>query len=359
MKRPTISLHGSYFCINYGDILLIKIFYEWIKNAYPKYDICMPLLDTKLIKELPECKRGIINFLKSDLLIFCGGGYFGEKPSHKQYWAFRNFFRHGLLGLIAFIFHIPYAIIGVETGPITAKWFRKVVVFICKRAKVVIVRNEESKDFLTKNGVEGVSNSLDAVLSLSEIVPIKNIEDTKKIIAIHIAEILQHKQQYLEFCKNLIDVLKEDSIDVQIKFIFDNPINDRIHHYEDLFSLFSDAKISYEILLYTDHETTIREINESTHVITTKLHVGITGAALNKPVLSLYIHPKTIRLHKQIGNLEYCFPVKDAGQITKVKIRDFFKRTFVLPEENLQGALKNKYALYNFIKKYSSVVSYG
>ena len=46
MKRPIISLHGTYFGNNYGDILLIAIFAKWIKDAVPNAIINLPLADT-------------------------------------------------------------------------------------------------------------------------------------------------------------------------------------------------------------------------------------------------------------------------------------------------------------------------
>src|SRR6202007_2101045 len=41
-------------------------------------------------------------------------------------------------------------------------------------------------------------------------------------------------------------------------------------------------------------------------IVTTKLHVGIVGCAMEKPVISMPGHSKTPRFYKQVGLSEQC-----------------------------------------------------
>ncbi|MBR1372985.1 hypothetical protein IJ556_00860, partial [bacterium] len=89
-------------------------------------------------------------------------------------------------------------------------------------------------------------------------------------------------------------------------------------------------------------------------VFTTKLHVGITAAAYNRKVFSTYSHPKTKRLHSQIGNSQNCVALSDLlNEETdiKEKIDSFLKQeSFHLPFMVLKSANNNRDALESFIR---------
>ena len=177
-RFPIISVHGNYFEVNYGDILLIRLYSKWISEAYgDKVLINYPLADQKTIKNFTTNRglTGLINLCRSKALIYVGGGHFGEPPNNVTHWSKRNFKRHIVVGLIAILFRIPIAIIGLEYGPLTNKIYRFCVLLITKYAKLVVVRNDESKSFLQENGFKKAIVCPDAVLALSEYIkPAKN-----------------------------------------------------------------------------------------------------------------------------------------------------------------------------------------
>lgn len=351
--KKIISLHGSYFYNNYGDTLLVNLFASWIKEALPDSEINLPIANRRKIWEMPGEKSGIINLCKSHALVFCGGGYFGEQPRHKYRWAVRNFLRHGVVGLLAILFRIPIAIIGVEFGPISASWFRKVVIFIAKHADVIVVRNQESLDFLSRHGVSGVELSYDAVLSLSDIILPKELSYDNPTIALHLPNIQFYPQQYLNLVRLIIRQAKIKFASFKIILINDGSYN--VYNrkpYEDVLRLLETEKVHFEMPAYTGCYSFANLINDCNYLITTQLHVGITGAALNKRVLSCYTHPKTIRLHKQIGNEYFCEPISGISSKTELKIKEFFNsKPYVLPTMVKENALKNKYILRDFIEK--------
>lgn len=325
-----VSLHGSYFCNNYGDLLLINLFYKWIKEADPNVIVNLPMAYDKTIKELPEgTLRGIKNLCKSRCLVYCGGGYFGEQPRHKLYWSCRNFYRHLIIGIIAIIKRIPIAIIGVEFGPLSISWFRKSVIWLAKRSKVIVVRNQESLDFLSKFGVNNVVLGVDGVLSLKPEVQQERSYQQPNIL-LHLPNIQFAEEKYIGFTQEIIRRMLELGW-TKVSFIEDSDAQYETG-YDKYFSLFSDAGINYDIIPYISVEKLIDTIRHADYVVTTKLHIGITAASLNVPVLSFYNHPKVIRLHKQIGNEKNCISVNASSNDFSMMVNRFFPSQFELPE---------------------------
>jgi polysaccharide pyruvyl transferase WcaK-like protein len=299
----------------------------------------------KRIRELPTKKHGIINLLRSKCLIYCGGGYFGEQPKHKVKWSIRNFCRHIVIGIIAVSRNIPIAIIGVEFGPLSISWFRKWVVWLAKRAQVVVVRNDDSKKFLEHNGVYNVAESVDAVLT---IMPPNNHKNNNDVL-IHIPNIRYAPEQYMTFTKVLIKALSCKGIK-NVTFIEDT-CGQYLTGYESLFSLFDNANIRHSVLSYSGTESLVERISDADYVISTKLHVGITGAAMNKNVLAIYNHPKTQRFHKQIGNDANCLPMSASEAEMENAINHFFDVKYTLPTEIREKALITKNSTIGFVHR--------
>lgn len=353
-RKHIVSLHGSYYVNNYGDILLINIFYHWVKDQYPSFIVNLPFVDKNRIKEMPEpSTTGFFNLLKSECLIFVGGGYFGEQPKRKGVWSIRNFIRHGIVGLAAIVFKIPIAIIGVEVGPLSKKWFRRVVLKIVKSAKVVIVRNEESVDFLSKYGINNVQLTADAVLTLNrEMTDVAN--GGNNYVVMHIPGYSNYKKEIEALVRYVCEGILHSKMDIDsIIFIEDSP-GQYSNAYTDIFDIVSRFRIPYTVKQYIGTKEVIDTIKNSTAVFTTKLHVGITAAAYNRKVFSTYSHPKTKRLHSQIGNSQNCVALSDLlNERTgiKEKIFAFLKqKSFSLPHSVLASANKNRDVLESFIR---------
>lgn len=346
MRKKTVSLHGSYFRNNFGDILLMKIFTQWIREYSPDVTVNYPLLKKNRIIDTPDGTTfGLRNLLRSDALVFFGGGYFGENPTHKHRWSIRNFHRHAIVALLAIVFHIPYAVMGVEFGPLSVAWFRKIVVFIAKHADCLLVRNEESLHFLKEHGIKNARLSCDAVLSISDFVkPERDSLHPDKIL-LHIN---RHNSQAIALIKAIIVVLKEHNVN-RVGLIEDEP-GQLSHHIGTIAGLFEKANIGIDKYEYEGTHKVVEMINRSDMVFTTKLHVGITGIALNKKVFAAYVHPKTFRFHKQVNNQGNCVPLQEVDDAIALKIRAFFEQDrYALPEQILEAARENKKALHAFL----------
>ena len=340
-----ISLHGSYFGNNYGDILLMKLYSQWIRDYDPSIKINYPLLKEKnILDPIDNVSYGLLNLLRSDALVYFGGGYFGEQPVRKVRWSIRNFHRHVVIGLFAILFRIPIAIIGVEIGPLSVSWFRKFVLYIAKRANCLIVRNKESLEYLVEHGLFNAKLSYDSVLSLSDYVaPNYNCSHT---ILLHISMV---NESVITLLKSIFIVLKEQNIN-NVVFVEDGigQLSKLKEH--GIFDLCDEADIDYKKLEYIGTNRVVDAINESEMIITTKMHVGVTGIALNKKVFSVYTHPKIFRLHKQVGNEEFCMALNDVDNTIITRLRGFFNaENYPMSNDIIENARLNRKALLDFI----------
>lgn len=344
--QPIVSLHGSYFCDNYGDILLINLFYKWIKETAPDVLVNLPMAYDKSIQELPDgALRGIRYLMKSRCLLYCGGGYFGEQPRHKLYWSCRNFYRHVIIGIIAIIRKIPIAIIGVEFGPLSIAWFRRIVIWLAKHSSTIVVRNQESFDFLSQYQVKNVILGVDGVLSLN---PLKNKTlSSNPSILLHLPNVQFAEDKYLLFINELARRINELGWK-EVVFIEDSS-GQYVEDYNDIFKALDSSGINHRIEQYVSFDKLIDTIGNADYVVTTKLHVGITAAAMNVPVLSIYNHPKVIRLHKQIGNADNCVSIHSSKDTFARMVDIFFPSKFVLPSTIRERASLNAMYTKQFI----------
>ena len=345
--KPMISVHGSYFCNNYGDLLLIEIFCKWIHELYPDAIINFPMASDSAAIELPcDTTRSFVNLLKSRCLVFVGGGYFGEKPNNRLKWSIRNFYRHIVPGLFASLFKIPIAIIGVEFGPLSVPFFRRSVIRLAKNAKIVVARNHESYMFLKEHGIDNAIESADAVLSLSDLYTPEIIEQRK--VLYHMPDSLGYIKSIKSFVQLLCLELKEMEID-NIDLVEDGPHEDG--YYNEFFHFFTENGVNFHFTPYSSIGGLIYHINQSSYIITHKLHVGITGLALNKRVFCLYSHPKAVRLHQQVGNDYYCLSVKEDDSVIKDRLHSFFcSPPYNLPDLVKKKAMINNEELVHFLK---------
>lgn len=352
MRKPIISLHGSYFGNNYGDILLEIIFARWVREQFPNSLINLPLGRKSKATDLDVDRTGLINLCKSSALIFFGGGYFGERPHHKHRWAIRNFFRHAIIGIIAIIFRIPYAIIGVEFGPISVSWFKKICLLIAKHARVVVVRNPESETFLKDNGIVNAIVSVDAVLSISDLYPPKSNKSMDKNIVIHCNGVHCTQQTLQYVIDTMITSLSYHFAKFHVTFVMDSSGCNYYQqpYFSPILRLLESRGIRYEVYEYSNCAGIINCVQEADFVITTKLHLGITAAALDKRVLSLWLHNKTPRLHKQIGNSQFCVPLSSLPDgMDELWDKFFSSSEYHLPQNIKDQAYINKTTVITFL----------
>lgn len=336
INTKIILIHGSYFANNFGDTLLIKLIADYIKEnsdyvlrvATKGNRIEQKYLGIQLIKKYEY------NSVRK--IIYTGGGYFGEPRGsyyQKLKWSKRNYARH--LKWKRNFKYVPTAIIGIGVGPISIYPFRKIVKYLFKKSNLLVVRDQESFDYCSLMGINKAHLCIDYAFSLYDNEPINK----KKNILIHSNDIIN---RYFEIA---IKELKKIYIDHKFILVSDTEkSSNKINKIKNSYSEYIDDYIPYKNV-----DKLLNIIKISDIILTSKLHVGITGISFKSRVISIPYHQKTMRLYKQLGISKYCTPQFsfDKNKLIKsIHEIDDFRPSYDLVEP---GIKKINYLLDKFI----------
>jgi polysaccharide pyruvyl transferase WcaK-like protein len=364
MKRA--ALHGAYTTNNFGDVLLMQIFARWMREAGAER-LVMPLAPEKNVRAVGADESGWGPLLNSQAMIYGGGGYFGEPPKQPYRWAARNFRLHAAVGLAATAKRIPLGIIGTGAGPISAGFLRQTVAAIAQRAEVVLVRDEESGDFMRKIGVKHAEVSADAALTLGpgDLSP-EGLDYARgvllglggrKTLVLHLQAPRGHAEgqraiaegaaRFLEANPDWGALIVNDSGKIRLG------AEARVESDYLAMSLSSRFPESVRVVPYQDEPAQLTALLGSVDaVITTKLHVGIVATALGRSVISFPQHTKTVRLFRQLRASERCLPLDEATtEVAEERIRAFAKQPLAVPVEVRDAAERNREAVLRLIHR--------
>ena len=323
------ALHGAYYPNNFGDVLILSIQAQWIKEitggtvalpfATPSYDATIK----------PERIKGFKALNKSRKLIYGAGGYLGEPPNVSFSWNARFFRNHVLSAEYFNAKSKPYALIGVGVGPLSNAFVRHEVLRICRKAKVVAVRDEESKNHLENYGhdVSQIKVTADVALSLTKdclsfsslerakmLVP----ESSKKYIALHIGVDMfspNNKENSMMLINEVVEFFK-----IHHELILPVVIIDNDHYTLRSMLDFIKSKLGDNLIIYKHSiaNDTAAFLSQLDFVITTKLHVGIVAYSLGVDCAGIPTHSKTQRFYNQINQPDLCITMDN---LKKNKIR--------------------------------------
>lgn len=365
-----ISLHGAYFPNNYGDVLILHIESEWIKEITNK-EISLPYATNIYRKTLESnIEKGNIGISNSDYLIYGPGGYLGEPPKNKKIWSLYFMKNHLRPALIAARNKVPYSIVGTGGGSISTFYGRMSLRYILKHAELIAVRDNESKEYFESvyNKANEIIVTADVALSLTkESIPEKIMDKVRKKyldyegikVGIHIGAD--------RFSKDIGDQVKT-VIDEVIHFFNDNtninPIliidNDNKIQREAVDYIGSKLNQKYSVYVHNDIMETTALLSELDTVLTNKLHIGIVNYAMGNIPISFPYHTKTKRFYKQIELEKLCIPIKEVmeGQTSSMLdnvIKDISENKKHLyqykREEMKEKALLNKEILKKLLLK--------
>lgn len=365
-----VALHGAYFVDNFGDSLFVVYFHKWIKETgvVKDKDIILPFANDR-VRELVNVSsiKGIKGLLKSDKLVFFGGGYLGERPYRKHSWHLRLLVRHLSIGLLAFLQKKPFVFIGVGAGPLTNSITRKIVVFLCNRSEKILVRDEESYSYLLEYGVkpEKIMCTADSILLLKESDVDQHWNETYKNLfseksntkVTYIGAHLQASSSEIDRLNLIVEDLEQycqSLTDYKIVFFNDTYRKTPDHKVLKLLQeKFDEEKILN--INYENPDQLIALINNLDVVITTKLHCGIVANCLGKYTLSISVHDKTKRLYKQLNLQERNVSLKDYKNGKLKEMLSNFDENIVhynnVPEFLRELAAENKASLIKFINE--------
>lgn len=361
MKKK-LYIHGSFMNDNYGDFLLYYI----VKNICEKYSNHIDFFSSTVDSSYDQyCsvqrKSKFYSTFKSDLVLFAGGGYFGEPNKRKLYWNLRCLIKHLIPAYLISMRKIPYAIIGVETGPLSLKLSKRILKTVCNRAKVLCVRNVESKEFLESIGVGnkievnpdwlmGIDPSLltNHKTDISRI--FENVPKNYKTLFVH----LTTKEN--EGKRNAIEDLKKYFNENSNIYLFIGC--DQKRSTQELRSLElsnSFPKERCKVLKYNSPWELSSVLNHVDAVITDKLHVGIVATLFQKEVISVASHDKILKFYRYIDREKWTQSILDTKKgDTFNKLNHLTYKPIKVSNEFLSKAKKNEKLLREFLDLYGS-----
>lgn len=350
------ATHGS----NFGDSLFAYMFKRISEYKVGDIEVLFTKASDYSKKELGIRSGKYRELFTADGMVYISGGYFGQ--SHKEtikgsIFRFLTYFKYGL---IMIIMRKPVAILGVGAGPLERGFLKKVGVYIFNKAKIVSVRDEQSKKYMELYGVRReiivTSDSAQAIENevfnykrcIPDILKDNKIDGRKKVL-VHVTS-AQGNQLYRD---NIVMAIQETlSKSQEYGFIVtSDSIIDRVHLQRICEMLPKDRTVLYEFNNPIDFLSVISNCDV---IVTPKLHVGILGSTYGKAVISFPIHPeKTVRYYEQIGYPNHCKPLYDTTKEDAKKIiLECSEERIELPNEIKEKAMKNFQLLEKFISAY-------
>jgi len=345
-EKKIIAVHGSYYGRNFGDTLILKIVADWVKDADPEMVVELPYVasDAEEIEILGVAK-GFSGFSSLSGVIFGPGGYFGEPPKpffQKLKWSAKCYKRH--LSWLKRIhkYNIPYLIVGVGVGPISNVLLRRQVVKLFEGARLISVRDDVSKTFLVRWGVDPDRISVVPDVATTLRAASMGSQKSAKKIALHLPDV----DQFVDSVNDVYEFVNDIADKYEI-YIIEDGEGQLGNRNSGLLRALSER--DYHLVYYEGPDKLLQKIEEMDVVLTTKLHVGIVGYALNKPVISIPMHTKTKRFYLQVGRNKYCVSPE---KVSLNVLRGLFEECLTLKSfrnEIRDESLRNKLLVKQFI----------
>ena len=319
--KKIVIIHGATNTSNFGDVLFASIFMQRLEendNVIPFF-LEMPQFGVgDFVRKELNYTRSLTKEQKynADVLVYMSGGYFGDN-SKSMMGTFRRWIRYVSYGTYMRRKKKDILICGVGGGPLYSSFLRKRVVQIMNSARFIAMRDEQSRDYFLKAGVNiPIEATADTALSIKksdlpiliEANEIETIFRNKKRLVIHLVMDKESDQLFFSKIVPAIKTFLREREDFGIIFITDS-----VCDYSNLLSYnaLKSERITYSYK-YRSAWQLCTLLNTADAVITMKLHVGIVSATLGKSVISFPMHQyKTKRFYSQIGESDRCAQLTD------------------------------------------------
>lgn len=357
-----ILLSGATAGTNFGDFLFAKMFQEYVGSIIGDENVywntvgyhCFSEFFRKNLNYKNKFKLNDLKYINA--LIYISGGYFcGNDKNIKDY--FIRFLNYFLIGLICICKGIPIAIIGVEAAKSKNHILDLIQRIILKKAQIVVVRNMESMDYVSKirsSKAKLTVCTVDSVFAIE-----KDFFENCKIPDIFMKN---NPKLFLHICPTF------SQSDNHLKIIVPIVKNFLLSHPEYVVVLSADQyndeqiyvanQIKAELLpntvLFYKYDYPIALCSVLNHcdvIVTDKLHVGIMGIQLRKSVISFSNHTQKIqRLYKQLAISDRSRSLKTLSVEEGIRIlNQFYNKPVEISDDIHKLAKRNFIYLKDFI----------
>lgn len=294
---------------NFGDYLFAQMFQDCIsrligiENTF-FYRNCFTFSSfyADHLKNRNKC-----SVKEVDAIIYMSGGYFcGDDINIKSYIC--RFFRYVWVGLKGIMLKKPIAIIAVEVGPTNCWILKRTEKILFDRARLLIVRNNESSEYVNiicKKKVNSIVTA-DSVFAMKKSffsdkeIPYSVSSCTKKKMFLHISPYYGHNAVIIEKIIPIVRHFIERHSEYQLFIGTDQYSPKQLEAIEEVKKYMPGVNVVS--LNYSDPIALCQVLDNMDLIITYKLHVGIVGAHLGKSVISFSGHTEKIkRLYRQLG----------------------------------------------------------
>ena len=275
------------------------------------------------------------------------GGFFGDRHDTSLYTTYLWFKRYFPIGLKFAFFRKPILILGVGAGPCKYTFMKSIIKYISKRANKVIVREDDSAEFLKKLGVDCIVTSDLAQTITDYELPVVQLNCTKKKkILVHINQNKWAADKVLPAVQQFYEKHKEE---YNIIVASDQVCPDDYAIYEKIKTFAEADSFFYK---YGDPFELCSVIEQSDVVVTYKLHVGIVACSYGKSVIAVPEHYKKVeRYYKHIGYPERVLPLYRANSQTIFNmLEDYAEVPIQIPAAIIDSAYENFDELKNYIE---------
>lgn len=314
-----IAVHGSYFVNNFGDTLLVKLMCDRVARQVGRDNVYLAVAGhrgeqaTIGYPVLDPSERGDV-----DLLVYSGGGYFGESADglYERYQAARR--RHNRhLSWLSDYRNAAKAVIGVGVGPLTFN--KQAVRDLFDSSSAVLVRDAESLAYCRAYGfpTHNLRQCVDMALSLDPVGP-----DGRSGVALHVPNMAA---EHLETVFNVLASSAAGQYAERIHVIYDAPPGGDVLGFEAKLQSVAQSVFGHSLLVkpYQGLDEMLAALETYELVVTNKLHVGIVTIAKGGRVISTPHHIKTPRLYRQLGLSDFCVPL---SSLTMAGLTEAFER---------------------------------
>ncbi len=356
-----IVIHGATNLSNFGDILFAHLFYnESIKNGYDTDfysgsgfgigEFCR-----KELQYYKKCKG--LKFLGADAMVLMSGGYFGE-DKHSLKNTIVRYFRFFFPARLFQLTKKPIYVLGVGGGPVYSKFLKKVAVKILNYAKLVYVRDEETKKYFKEYGCSNdIKVTSDTALCISadnlptctacdeKLAEIRAVHDRgEKVILLHALCSANMDEKVADRVVPALNRFLENHKNYHVVVSTDGLFNGDLRELKTYKLLNSDKVIVYN---YSNSLYFCKLINEVDFVVTMKLHVGIIASNFGKSVVSFPIHIEKVgRFYRQIREAQRSKRLEEteSSEIYDM-MEEYYDKPIVISSELRQRAQCNLDAL--------------
>jgi len=302
----TVLLIGRSDHDNFGDSLIFAFYVKHYSskgfkvNIYKATDIFI-----KRIAELGYDCSSVNSVVGSNLALFIGGGYFGEPDRKKAAWN-KRFVERNFFGIIAddLVKHnVPYIIHGAEVGPLSSDTSRRIVSRVLASAKHVVVRNEASQSFISKQFKLNASLKRDIIFGETSRFSKQdsNAQASETHLVIHATgKILRNNPFSRAFRRRIKHFIARELFSGATILFDQSTFPDLIPLAHRFSEEISQKGVRCSVLEYHGITQVLECLSSCTHIITTKLHVGVVGLSYRKNVMCVSSMAKNTRFYNEV-----------------------------------------------------------